>query len=200
MPFGRRVVFANLWLFERLVLRRLALAAGTNAAIRTTAAVTVLRAGEKDNALPTEARALVNLRILPGESVAGVTAHVRRALSDAQVSVTPLLAIEPSAVAPTRAPGYRALATTIGEIFPDAVVAPGLMVAGTDSRHYRSVAEAAYRFLPLRLTLEDVSRIHGVNERIAIVSYAEVIGFYVRLIENAAGQQHARPCSRAANS
>ena len=187
MPFARRVVFANLWLFERLVLQRLALAPATNAAIRTTTAVTVLRAGEKDNALPTEARALVNLRILPGESVAKVTECVRRTVSDPEVAVTPILAIEPSALASTRSPGYRVLAETIGEVFPDATVAPGLMVAGTDSRHYLPVAELAYRFVPLRLTREDLSRIHGVNERISVASYTEVITFYVRLVTNAAG-------------
>ena len=186
MSFGRRVIFANLWLFERLVLRRLAGTPSTNAAIRTTAAITVLRAGEKDNALPTEARALVNLRILPGESVAGVIASVSRTLGEAAVAVTPLLAIEPSAVAPTRSRAYRILAATIREVFPDAAVAPGLLVAGTDSRHYRPVAEAAYRFLPLRLTREDVNRIHGVNERIAVARYQEVIAFYARLIENSA--------------
>jgi len=164
------------------VLRRLAKAPGTNAAIRTTAAVTVLRAGEKDNALPTEARALVNLRILPGESLAGVTARVRQALGDPAVAVTPQLAFEPSAVASTGSPGYRVVAATVREVFPDAVVAPGLMVAGTDSRHYRAVAEAAYRFLPLRLGPEGVSRLHGVNERIAVASYAEVIAFYARLL------------------
>ena len=74
------------------------------------------------------------------------------------------------------------LAATVREVFPDAVVAPGLMVAGTDSRHYLAVAEAAYRFLPLRLGPEGVSRLHGVNERIAVASYAEVIGFYARLL------------------
>jgi len=182
MSLGRRLIFANLWLFERLVLRRLAKAPGTNAAIRTTAAVTVLRAGEKDNALPTEARALVNLRILPGESLSGVTARVRQALGDPAVAVTPQLAFEPSAVASTGSPGYRVVAATVREVCPDAVVAPGLMVAGTDSRHYLAVAEAAYRFLPLRLGPEGVSRIHGVNERIAVASFAEVIAFYARLL------------------
>lgn len=182
MPLGRRLVFANLWLFERLVLRRLANAPGTNAAIRTTAAVTVLRAGEKDNALPTEARALVNLRILPGESLSEVTARVSEVVEDPAIAVAPQLAFEPSPVASTGSRGYRLLAATIREVFPDAVVAPGLMVAGTDSRRYRQVAEAAYRFLPLRLGPEGVSRLHGVNERIAVGSYAEVIAFYARLL------------------
>ena len=85
-----------------------------------------------------------------------------------------------------RSPAYRALAAAVREVFPDAVVVPGLMVAGTDSRHYLSVAEAAYRFLPLRLTQGDLGRLHGVNERIAVGNYAEVIGFYARLIRNAA--------------
>jgi carboxypeptidase PM20D1 len=57
------------------------------------------------------------------------------------------------------------------------------MVA-TDSRHYDSIALDIYRFLPLRVTGEDLKRIHGVDERIGVKTYAELIGFLARLIEN----------------
>ena len=61
---------------------------------------------------------------------------------------------------------------------------PGLFVAGSDSKHYLSLTRAAYRFLPLRLTPQDLDRIHGSNERIASESFAEVIAFYAQLIRN----------------
>ena len=71
-------------------------------------------------------------------------------------------------------------------MIPEVVVAPGLLVAGTDSKHYLPLTEATYRFLPIRLTGEDLQRIHGTNERIAIDNYAEVISFYAQLIRNSA--------------
>ncbi|MBI4254588.1 MAG: peptidase dimerization domain-containing protein, partial [Candidatus Rokubacteria bacterium] len=68
MPFVRRMMFANLWLFGPLVRRQLARSPATNAAIRTTSAVTIVKGGTRDNVLPKSASAVVNFRILPGES------------------------------------------------------------------------------------------------------------------------------------
>lgn len=188
MPFVRRVIFANLWLFERLVTRQLARSEATNAVIRTTVAVTMTTAGSTDNALPLEAKAILNIRILPGDDMAGAVEHVRRVIGDPEVSIRVLGGAQPSAVSVTDSAGFRALSETIDQVFPGAVVAPGLLVAGTDSKHYLSLTGAAYRFMPLRMTHEDLERIHGQNERIATESYAEVIGFYARLIRNAGGE------------
>ena len=77
MPFGQRVVFANLWLFAPLVEREMAKIPQTNAGIRTTTAPTIFAAGVKDNVLPATARAVVNFRILPGDTVDTVVEHVR---------------------------------------------------------------------------------------------------------------------------
>jgi carboxypeptidase PM20D1 len=57
-------------------------------------------------------------------------------------------------------------------------------VVVTDSRHYAPIASDIYRFLPLRVTADDLKRIHGVDERIGIKTYADLIGFLARLIEN----------------
>lgn len=54
------------------------------------------------------------------------------------------------------------------------------------------MAGTTYRFLPLRLGRDDLARIHGANERIAVARYAEVIGFYARLLRRAAGDAPAR--------
>jgi carboxypeptidase PM20D1 len=67
------------------------------------------------------------------------------------------------------------------------VVAPGLMVAATDSRHYAGIADNIFRFSPVRANSEDLKRFHGTNERLSIEGYADMIRFYRRLIENAAG-------------
>ena len=81
---------------------------------------------------------------------------------------------------------FLAVATTIRQIFPRAVVAPGLVVVRTDSAHFLAITDAAYRFRPLRLTPADLSRIHGTNERIALDSYAALIKFHVQLLRNSA--------------
>ena len=61
-------LLSNLWLFAPLVQRELAKSAGTNAMLRTTTALTIVHAGNKDNVLPGRAEATVNFRLLPGDT------------------------------------------------------------------------------------------------------------------------------------
>jgi len=72
-------------------------------------------------------------------------------------------------------------------VFPDALVAPSLVVAGTDGRHYAAISGDVYRFVPVRLGPGDLARIHGRDERIAVEGYADLIRFYVQLLQAAAG-------------
>ena len=76
MSFGRRVVFANVWLFRPLIERLLAATPSGNAMLRTTTAATMFTGGPKENVLPARATAVVNFRVLPGDSIADVPQRV----------------------------------------------------------------------------------------------------------------------------
>lgn len=186
-----RVALTNLWLFGPLVQRQLEGGASTNAMLRTTTALTMLQAGNKDNVLPGRAEATVNFRILPGDTKEGVLQHMRNQVSQAapqdrfELFALPG-AVEASKVAPTDSAQYRALQQTIREVFPDALVAPGLMVAGTDSIHYGAISDHVFKFSPIRANAEDLKRFHGTNERLSVQNYAEAIRFYHRLIPQVA--------------
>src|SRR4029078_5968984 len=93
----------------------------------------------------------------------------------------------------TSGESYRTLNRTIREIFPDAIVAPGLMVAATDSRHYVGITDTILRFTPGRANADHLKRFHGTNERLSIEGYADMIRFFRRLIENAAGGRASFP-------
>ncbi len=187
MSGASRVLFANLWLFRPIVQARLQQQAATAALLRTTTAPTIFNAGNKENVLPGRAEAAVNFRLLPGDSQQTVMAHAKRLVGDG-VSVKPLdFASEPSPVSSSQSESYRTLARTIREVFAGTVVAPGLMIAATDSRHFAAVADNVFRFSPVRAAPADLARFHGTNERISIANYAEMIQFYARLIRNAAG-------------
>ena len=190
MPFAQRMVFANLWLTRPLVIRTLAGAPSSNAMIRTTTAPTIFQAGTKENVLPSRARAVVNFRILPGDSVAGVVAHVRRTVADTSIRVRAMATFssEPSPVSRTDGEPFRVLERSIRQAAPDAVVAPYLVVGGTDARHYAGLSDAVYRFMPVRMEQADLDRIHGTDERIAVRDYEAAIGFYRQLLLNAAGR------------
>lgn len=187
MPFATRIVLANRWLLEPLLISQLEGAPATNATIRTTTAPTIVKGGVKYNVLPTRARAAVNFRILPGDSIESVIAHVRRTIDDQDVTVRRLKGgSEPSRVSDVRSASFVALRATVRQIFPDAVVAPSLVIARTDSWHYEKIADNSYRFLPMRLGPNDLKRFHGTDERISVKNYAEIIRFYIQLLKNTA--------------
>ena len=181
-----RLPLANLWLFRGVAERILGSDPAMNALLRTTTAVTMLEGSPKHNVLPQRARALVNFRIRPGETSEDVLRHVLRAVDDPRVAISfARPPREPSPVSPTDGPAFALLQRTIGELFPDALVAPALVLGGTDSRHYTIVTDAVYRFRPFLYTPDDLPRIHGIDERVSTTTLADGIRFYIRLIENA---------------
>jgi carboxypeptidase PM20D1 len=101
------------------------------------------------------------------------------------VSILPLpLPLEPSTVSSIDSAGFAILSKTIRETYPMAVVAPALLVAGTDSRYYRNLTKNIFRFLPLTVGPDDIDRYHGINERISVEDYERCIRFYAQLIIN----------------
>jgi carboxypeptidase PM20D1 len=188
LPFVQRAAVANLWLTRTVVLGALERSPSTNAMVRTTAAVTMFQAGTKDNVLASRATAVVNFRILPGDSIAAVQEHVLRVVGDPRVRVDVVGAFssEPSRISSVDSEGFRTLERTIRSVLPEAIVTPYLSVVVTDSRHYENLTTNVFRFLPLHLTREDLDRMHGIDERLAARDYELAIRFYRELMLNAA--------------
>jgi carboxypeptidase PM20D1 len=184
--FGR-IALSNLWLFGPLVRKQLEAGASTNAMLRTTTALTIVNAGNKENVLPGRAEATVNYRLLPGDSKASVLEHVKETVANERFKLTVLPgATEPSKVAPTDSASYKLIERTVREMFPGTIVAPGLMIGGTDSQHFEIVSDHIYKFSPVRAKAEDLPRFHGTNERISTANLAELIRFYHRLLSQGA--------------
>jgi carboxypeptidase PM20D1 len=184
MPFVPRFVLSNLWLSSSLVAGELGKRQETNPMVRTTIAPTILEAGIKDNVLPSTARAVVNFRILPGDSIDGVLRHVVTVVGDDHVTVSKLerTLSEPAPESSTEGPGFATLVSTVHAFFPDAVVVPGVVYGATDSRHFHSVASDVYRFVPRTLSKSDLKRIHGTDERVGVADMALEVRAYRRIV------------------
>ena len=184
MNLLNRVLLSNLWLFGPLVERQLEKGPSTNAMLRTTTALTVVKGGNKVNVLPGRAEAMVNFRLLPGDTANSVLAHVRAVIADESVAVAISGPVrEASGVSQLDSASYRLINQTLRAQFPGVVVAPGLMIGGTDGRHMQAIAANVYRFAPTRAKAADLPRFHGTNERMSVANYGEAIGFYAALLE-----------------
>jgi carboxypeptidase PM20D1 len=186
-----RVALSNLWLFGPIVQKQLEAGASTNAVLRTTTALTVVNAGNKENVLPGLAEATVNFRLLPGDTKEQVLERTRVLVADATQSDKFELfalpgAVDASKVTPTDSAQYALMNRTIREVFPGTLVTPGLMIGGTDSIHFGDISDHIFKFSPVRANAEDLKRFHGTNERIAVSNYAELIRFYHRLLTQGA--------------
>ncbi|MCF6247552.1 MAG: M20/M25/M40 family metallo-hydrolase [Desulfobacula sp.] len=186
LPIQRKLLFANKWIFKHLILYLLGKSDNTNAMIRTTAAPTMMQAGIKENVLPCYANLLINFRILPGDSIKKVIKHVKKTITNDSINIQICKDIvsEPSPISSSKSKGFLNIQKTIRRIFPDTLVAPGLVSGTTDSRHYSKISDNCYRFTPFVFGPDDTRRIHGTNERISIDNYVHGIQYYIQLIKN----------------
>lgn len=185
VPFPRSFLFGQRWLTGPLLVGFLESSPPTNAMVRTTTAVTMIESGVKENVLPSSATATVNFRLAPGDSQESVIEHVRAAIADDAIEIETVQGRDASPVADIGSRSYRVLVDALEATRPGTAVAPALVLGGTDTRHYGELAENSYRFTPMLLGPDDVSRIHGKNERISVEELDHVIAFYVELLRAA---------------
>jgi carboxypeptidase PM20D1 len=188
MPLLPRLVTANLWLTAPLVVRHLAGRKETSPLVRTTLAPTILEAGVKENVVPSLARAVVNLRLLPGDSVAQARARVRDVIADERVELRTLerTVSEAAPLSDTRGAGYLLVAQVLRELIPDVLVAPAVVNGATDARHFQPLAKDVYRFTPRVLRKSDLKGVHGIDERAEVVQLTRMVRGYREIIRRAA--------------
>ena len=183
-PIYVQVAFANVWLFGPLLRRWLMRSPEMNASIRTTTALTIVEGGVEDNTVPAEARAIVNFRLLPGDTIAEVLEHARKVIDDERVTFAPVPGKfnEALPVSPDKGPAYEGLKTVIRQVFDNPPVAPFVMLGGTDCQHFVPVCDHIYRFTSLVMDESFRGLEHGIDERIPIEGMARMVTFYARLM------------------
>jgi carboxypeptidase PM20D1 len=173
----------------RLLEKALSSEPVTNALIRTTAAATMVDGGVKPNVLPQSATALVNFRIMPGDTLDDVLGHVRRVVpDDVDVGLAPSsFAADPPPLADPESPQFDLVASIVAEHFEIGAIAPWILTGATDSRHFVGIADQVLRFVPVTASADDFSRFHGTGERVRVSDADAVVGFYRALLQRAGG-------------
>ncbi len=180
--FKTRFAMANQWLTAPLIKKKLLADQSKAAGLRTTTAVTMMKGSSKSNILPTKASVVVNFRILPGETWETVLAKVKSIVNDERVGFEVFMNNNPSKVSGTDSMGYKWISQTIREFEPDTLVAPYLVMGGTDSKYFYPLTDSVYRFLMIKLTPDVQKTIHGIDEHIKIEDYVEGIQYFHELI------------------
>lgn len=181
MPFGYKMVFANLWLFSPVVQNIYEQTNTGNAMIRTTVAPTIFTSGIKDNVVPTVATATINLRLLPGDPSDDVIARIHEIINDERVKIQVKGKVrEATAVTSPESFGYRKVSEVITGTHEDIIPSPFLMIAATDSRYFSEVSDNIIKFSPM----VDPIGFHGIDERVSLESFNLTLSFFERLMRN----------------
>jgi len=139
----------------------------------------------KSNILPTRATAVINFRILPGETMETVRKRVVALIDDTRVQVSTEYGTDPSPVSPVESRGYRIVASTVRAMDETALVAPYMVRGGTDAKYFYGLSPNVYRFLPVDVNAETVEYIHGIDEHLAVEDYLQAIRYYYNVIRQA---------------
>lgn len=188
MDFKSKLAFSNKEIFNSILINEYQKSKQGNAMIRTTTSPTIFEAGIKENVIPTSSRAVVNFRIIPGETVASVVDHVNSTINDERVIVEIKgTGFDPSPISPTDNFAYKAINKSIKEIYPNVITTPNLVIGATDARHYVDLSNNLYRFTPIHLSPQNMNCFHGVDERISVAEFEDAIRFYRQMILNGSG-------------
>lgn len=182
--FLYRMIFANQWIFGGVLGIYSKLAGGEfNAIVRTTTAFTQMSGSKGQNVIPAVATMVSNHRIIPGENVESVVAHVTKAVNDENVKVSVINGVDPSVISRTDCEAYERVRSTVAETWQDTIVTPYLMVAGSDSRHWGEISDKVYRFSAMALSKEERGMIHGNDERIPVETIIRTVEFFARIMK-----------------
>ena len=184
-PLYIQVAFANVWLFGPILKRWLVPNPEMNASMRTTTALTIIQGGTEDNTIPAEAKAFVNFRLLPGDTIADVLWHIKKTVRDDRVKVKPVEGKfnEALPISSRSSQTYKSLRTVIRQVFDNPPVTPYVMLGGTDCMHFVPVCDDIYRFTSLVMDESFRGLEHGIDERIPVEGMAKMVKFYAQLMQ-----------------
>lgn len=164
--------------------RILAAVSGEMAAmVRTTIAPTMLSGGTAHNVMPSQASAVVNLRIALGETVSQTVRRVREVIRDPLITVELVEGSDPSPESSVDAEPFAHVARAIEASHPGTPAVPYIVMAATDARWFHRFAPNVYRFAPLRMTAEQRASIHAVGERVEVSELERGEVFHRTLIQ-----------------
>ena len=148
-----------------------------------TTACTMLEASPAANVLPQNASVTINFRQLPGTTLKDTEEHIRKVVKNKNIKIELLKGKEASKVSPTDTKAFKTIEKLAHQISNDNIVAPFLVMGGTDSYHYEEITDNLYRFAPFTVDASLMLTTHSTNERIPIAQLKNGVTFFKRYIK-----------------
>ena len=184
-PVGYRALFAHAEYLRPAIAVVLSRASReANALVRTTVAITRLEGSRAANVLATRALAHANVRIALGHTVQSTVDRLRRVIDDPSVELRVVSGNDPSPVSRADNEAFALVSAAVRSVYPDAAVAPYVMVQASDARHFSQVCDSVYRFMPFDLSTEELAALHAADERISVAALYRGAGFYRYLLRH----------------
>ncbi len=140
----------------------------TNAVLRDTVSVNIIQAGYQINVIPERAEAQLDCRLLPETDAREFHRWLVGCIADDRIKLEMIQTSPPSGIAPVNSRFYEIVTQAVKMHSPGAGVFPLLLAGASDGHYWRKRGYPAYGFTPMILERADVSRIHGIDERISI--------------------------------
>ena len=184
MTLGMRVIFANLWLFEGLLLKLLPVISPAAAAMtRTTIAFTTAKGANGLNVLPQEAYVTANMRFIHHQPNKESIALLGEIAKKYQIETEALYNDEPCPIVDYKSDAFHLIEDVAAEIYPGVGICPYTMTGGTDAKFYKDICKNAMRFAPIYNDSQQYSSIHGINENIYQGALTKAVDFYKLVIK-----------------
>ena len=184
MSFPLNLVFGNFSLFSPVIKKIMARIPQASAMLSTGVTFTSFHAGSPDSpqTTATEAQAHLFLRCVREEKLQQEMDEVRKIAAEYGVEIQEVMRdyCRPSSF---QERPFQVLEQILHENFPDVIVAPFLLTAGTDARRFTDIADSILRFAPIDLNKQQFSSIHGKNENITIQNIGQCVLFYKDFIK-----------------
>ncbi|WP_346621101.1 M20/M25/M40 family metallo-hydrolase [Blastococcus montanus] len=184
-PIDYRALFAHAGYLRPALAQVLSKASReANALVRTTVAITQLEGSRARNVLATRARAHANIRIALGETVESTVDRLRRVIDDPSVDLRVVSGNDPSPVSRADNEAFALISAAVRSVYPEAAVAPYVMVQASDARHFSQISDSVYRFMPFDLSTDELATLHAADERISVAALHRGAGFFRHLIRS----------------
>ncbi|MBQ8559437.1 MAG: M20/M25/M40 family metallo-hydrolase [Tyzzerella sp.] len=184
MNFGMKVIFANMWLFEGLLIKLLpSISSAAGAMLQTTLAFTMAKGSDGLNVLPQEAWVTGNMRFIPHQDDEESIALISEIAKKYDIETEVIYKDAPCPVVDYNNEPFHLVEEVASEVYPGIGICPYVMTGGTDAKFYRDLSDNCLRFAPLYINGQQYGSIHGLNENICQGTLPKGVDFYKMMIQ-----------------